>query len=320
MPIIATVAKTVINASRDGGNPIQPVTGRTVIKAEWARIGPRGLTGDTGPTGPTGPTGATGATGATGPTGPAGPTGASGTADATAYANVAAFPGGADDGAFAYAEDTDELYVRRNGAWKKVLTEVSTLAQSQVTGLTTDLAAKASTVSINRPLAWSGGYIGPLHRDVTTVTVGNGVLYLVPVYIPSSVTLDRLSIEVVTTPGGAGSVVRLGIYNHNSATNLPSSLLVDAGTVDTTTTGTKEATISQTLSAGTYWFCAVAQGSASPNPTLRVFVPISSNSIMGAGAVGCRYRTGVTGALPDPVGSLLAADAANPVRVSGRVA
>jgi hypothetical protein len=252
--------------------------------------------------------------------GTTGPQGASGTADATAYANLAAFPGTAADGAFAYAEDTDELYVRRDGAWKKVLTEVSTLAQSQVTNLTTDLAAKAAIIGVERPLPWSGGYIGPLHRDVTTVAVGNGVLYLVPVYLPYSVTLDRLSIEVVTTPGGTGSVVRLGIYNHNATTHLPDTLLVDAGTVDTTTTGTKEATISQTLAAGTYWLAAVAQGSPSPNPTLRVFVGISFMSIMGAAAVACRYRTGITGALPNPVGSLIAADAANGVRISGRVA
>jgi hypothetical protein len=51
--------------------------------------------------------------------------------------------------------------------------------------------------------------------------------------------------------------VRLGIYNASSSTDLPSTVLLDAGTISATATNTNyEITISQTLSAGIYWLAA----------------------------------------------------------------
>lgn len=178
MSITAVFDTAAVSASFDGA-PTNAAFPRTEVSASFAQ-------GATGPIGPQGPPG---------PAGSQGPTGPSGTADATAYANVAAFPGDAADGALGYAEDTDTLYVRRDGAWKIVLLETAlssstpqptgtagaagsgtsaskddhvhalsahasthgsagsdpiTIAQSQVTGLTSDLAGKFDT-----PGAWT---------------------------------------------------------------------------------------------------------------------------------------------------------------------
>lgn len=83
--------------------------------------GPQGVQGDPGPTGPTGATGATGATGPQGPTGPTGPTGV-----------VAA------TSPITYNSGTQTVAINQS---------LITVAQSQVTNLTTDLSAKAPLAS-----------------------------------------------------------------------------------------------------------------------------------------------------------------------------
>lgn len=172
------------------------------------------------------------------------------------------------------------------------------------------------------PFNWTGVYaVGPLHRDCGTAVVGNGVQYFIPIRITHAVTVDRLGVEVVTTPGGTGSVVRLGIYRHDTATDLPKDLLVDAGTVDTTSTGMKAATVSQLLTPGTWWFSCAGQGSPTPGPTLRVATPIGCSSDAGlAQPTNCRYAVGQTGVFANPAPTILAPDTSSGVRILGRVA
>ena len=88
-------------------------------------------------------------------------------------------------------------------------------------------------------------------------------------FIPMrSCTLDRIGVYV-TSPGAAGSVIRLGIRAWDTATALPGALILDAGTVAATTTGAKEATISQAVTAGTpYVLIAVGQGAPATEPSM----------------------------------------------------
>jgi hypothetical protein len=72
-------------------------------------------------------------------------------------------------------------------------------------------------------------------------------LYLTPLMVPAAVTVDRIGVQV--TAAAATTNVRLGIYGDFSAAG-SAALLLDAGTVDSSTTGGKELTISQALSAG----------------------------------------------------------------------
>ena len=52
--------------------------------------------------------------------GPAGADGPAGAAASVAYANLAAFPGSPAEGAIAYAQDTNALYVYNGTAWKRI--------------------------------------------------------------------------------------------------------------------------------------------------------------------------------------------------------
>ena len=70
-------------------------------------------------------------------------------------------------------------------------------------------------------------------------------------------TLDRLGIRIEGAPV-VGGKARIGIYTSTSSTNLyPNSLVVDSGEVDVSAIGVKTVVISQSLSAGLYWFVYV---------------------------------------------------------------
>lgn len=64
----------------------------------------------------------------------------------------------------------------------------------------------------------------------------------------------------MSSAGPANSGCRLGIYESAYGGVSWGDLVLDAGVVDTTTTGLKEITISQALSPGLYWLAMAAQG------------------------------------------------------------
>jgi len=95
----------------------------------------------------------------------------------------------------------------------------------------------------------------------------------------------------VATLGGAGSVVRMGIYALDR-TNLfkPTSLLIDAGTVAATTTGVKSITFAPiTIAVGTLWIGLAIQWEGTVPPALAL---LPGN---GAGTGGYPPLFGVTG-------------------------
>jgi hypothetical protein len=127
------------------------------------------------------------------------------------------------------------------------------------------------------------------------------------VYLPfimtETKTFDRIAIATGTSYVGTGSV-RLGIYNNDSTTGKPSTVLLDAGTVATTAASTVyQITISQSLTAGTYWLAFNMQtAAATPNyigSSLTASSPI--NYIIGttgspAGSAGVWLEASITGA------------------------
>jgi hypothetical protein len=99
----------------------------------------------------------------------------------------------------------------------------------------------------------------------------------------------------------ASSTIRLGIYGDSNGS--PGSLLVEAGAIDSSTTGFKELTISQTLAPGRYWIAAVAQGGT---PTVDIITGMSPYVGKPSGASGhttAYHITGVSGALPASFGT-----------------
>ena len=120
--------------------------------------------------------------------------------------------------------------------------------------------------------------------------------------IPTTITVDRIAVNIQGA-GSAGAVVRLGIYESNNG--VPGALVLDAGTVDTTSTGTKTITISQTLAAGYYYLAAVGQVegctiSGNAYSASQQIVPINGTFHVGQALVSYE-KSGVTGALPDPL-------------------
>lgn len=120
----------------------------------------------------------------------------------------------------------------------------------------------------------------------------------VPKAISEAITISELGIYVETL--GATSVVRLGIWNGNGS-GLPSTLVLDAGTVSAASTGLKKITgLSQALAAAVYWFsltvqvatCAIG-GRAEPSPGCG---STSDNDMRGL--AGSLYQDSVSGALP----------------------
>lgn len=150
------------------------------------------------------------------------------------------------------------------------------------------------------PHMGSGRYWGtPNANALASFAFSTGELYFTPLWVPVAMTVDRISINVQS--GIASGTVRLGIYSSN-ANGVPASLLLDAGTVATTSSGVKEATISQALTPGIYWLAAVSQTAGA---TLYYF-PTANNTVMypfsttnGAFDHRVAYKqSSVTGALP----------------------
>ena len=106
-------------------------------------------------------------------------------------------------------------------------------------------------------------YSGPSTGLINTAATGGfGIsstnTVAIPFYVPATTTFDRMSVHVTGAVGA--STIQLGIYNN--ANGIPTTRVLDAGTVSGASTGIKEATISQSLAPGWYWL-ALRASSAS---------------------------------------------------------
>ncbi len=150
------------------------------------------------------------------------------------------------------------------------------------------------------------------------------ILYLWPIYLSEATPVDRACLEVTATGTG---FIRHGIYANDPATGGPlvTGPIADFGTVDPTSTGVKESTLSGVvLPAGWHWYGIVWQTTSTTAPTIRVvntpsgFGPldIGSSSALMSGSRMCYSFSGVTGAL----GALgaLTAQQLGPARVAYR--
>ncbi len=151
----------------------------------------------------------------------------------------------------------------------------------------------------------------------TTASLADGVACAHPFWVGQPTSFDKIGVEVTTAV--AASAVRLGIYADNGRGN-PGARIVDAGTVDSSTTGAKELTIAVTLQPGLYWLVSVAQGGA---PTLRALngtlYPVGAGSLAtatGSGGIFTGLITAagsVPGALPSAYPAISNYQAFSPV-------
>lgn len=184
-------------------------------------------------------------------------------------------------------------------------------AISVTTGFAASTVAAGDDARIvSLPLYVSAQYTANTSTATTTTALVTNRLYYLPFVITTSTTFDRIAIEHLGAVGGAASVVRLGIYS--STSGLPSTQLLNAGTVDLTTAiALKAITINQTITPGLYYLAAVAQ-ITSGLPTFRtaaptIVTPDSSNVTAGvkfeaaAGALPATATPGVANTTTVPV-------------------
>lgn len=160
---------------------------------------------------------------------------------------------------------------------------------------TTLNAAAAAGISTTKFSATR--YIVPMTTNAATTadTLTQDLLCAIPFPLHSSGTVTRIGTNIQAT--GSGSL-RLGIYN--SSGGQPGTLVLDAGTVSTGTTGDKEITISQALTAGPYFFAFLG---SSTTGSVRCYSATSVVNVFGTDTSTTHgswmWRSSVTyGALP----------------------
>lgn len=133
-------------------------------------------------------------------------------------------------------------------------------------------------------------------------TITHQLLYFMPFFVETTTTFDRIGIQSGLSAGTG--TVRLGIYNDSGA-GVPSTVLLDAGTVSATSPAgtTFTITISQTLNPGFYWLAFCQQGTSPGTPSytgssstnLNLLMPSSTTA--SDGVVPAAYtNSGITGA------------------------
>lgn len=152
----------------------------------------------------------------------------------------------------------------------------------------------------------SGNYSHGLFASAaaSTLSLTLNSLRARPFWVPVRRAFDRIGINVTTAASaGSGGVLRMGIYN--SAPGAPGSLLLDAGTAGSESTGAKEITIAQTLGPGVYWLAVVAQVATCSVTSFAAATATpwgSGDTAPPSSFSNCGYSQSlVSGALPDPM-------------------
>lgn len=143
-------------------------------------------------------------------------------------------------------------------------------------------------------------------------TLADGTCFALPIVISADCTVAQIGCGWHST-GSAGALARLGIYL-DDGTFYPGSLLVDAGTMATTSSNLGNITISQALKKRTvYWAVMAYQGApasvanikastSSSGPYLNGQLPfegeITSQDTIHNCTIGWFYAPGITGAFP----------------------
>ena len=106
-----------------------------------------------------------------------------------------------------------------------------------------------------------------ISADAGGQTVASLAVIYNPVVVTNAITITSLSVQC-DGAGAAGSQARLSIYNADSSW-VPTTLVLDAGTVSLTSTGTKTiSSLSTSLPAGSYYFRIQGDSTVGTRPTL----------------------------------------------------
>lgn len=179
----------------------------------------------------------------------------------------------------------------------------------------------ALRTGVVQPRFIAGHYYGPPGtRSTFASTISRE--YAMPLWVPSSVTFDRIGVTT-TAAGGTGAVCRLGLRS-DSGSGTPGALILDAGTVAVEDIADHEITINQAVTGPLVWLCAAPQVGTAATYRAAAAQPsgvVGDTTIAAAGAANvpaCYYAISVTGALGP--GFAVSASGALPPRVYVRAA
>jgi len=192
-------------------------------------------------------------------------------------------------------------------SWQDAPSTSTPLSAAALVDLESRLGAytdQTSTASIR----WTTGrWVTPMGGALSTVGVTEGTAVAAPIFVPYGKPIDAMACEVVTTAGSAGSVLRLGIATDNGS-GLPGTVVVDAGTVDSTTISIKTATLGSSYTPtnpGWHWLILVCQGGATTKPVTRALAGSHNLGVSASAASGntafaamITNETTISGALP----------------------
>ena len=318
------MSETVVTVTTNGETITVADTATETISVA-GNSGPQGETGPQGDPGPQGTQGIQGVKGDTGDTGPAADTSAllvkannlsDLTSASTARTNLGLGTAAvADTGTGAsnviLGNDARLTDTRTPSAHKTSHqsggSDELTLAQSQVTSLTTDLAARAQTMSV--PVgAYSNAHCYPQY-NVTEAIESDGRFDIWPYHFAHAMTIDSLSIRV-TTAASAG-VWRLAFVLLDGSYGQPYTRLADLGTIDPTgSTGNRTITgLSVAIPKGWVGFGIVPQSSSSGGR----YAAAAPSSGINAGSTFTPWNCGwqqqsISGAIPSTLSSMTALD------------
>ncbi len=133
-----------------------------------------------------------------------------------------------------------------------------------------------SSVAEGRPATGTVNYSLPGAGFTGASTEANvaNTLYYMPIMTRTTITLDRIAIQVSSSSVTTGSTARLGIYEATINWQ-PDALIVDAGTVAIDSTGIKALTIAETLVAGRYLLVYIADQSDVVYREMQAIAPFS---------------------------------------------
>jgi hypothetical protein len=198
------------------------------------------------------------------------------------------------------ATDTPTIVRSQEGSSARTVVVGDQFAASITNKTLSDIEALVPTVG-------TGLWYSPLGALAPTLVMVENKLYAIPIEFPSAVTITKIGVEI-TVVGAASSVIRLGIYS--DVAGIPTSLLVDAGTINGTvlfsTTPGQVTGLSTVCGPGRVWLAAVSQAQASTQPTVKAIgmgLVLVAKSIQpgGAGQTNTGYvenGTTTSGALP----------------------
>ena len=122
------------------------------------------------------------------------------------------------------------------------------------------VSSSGTSGAVQRPLK-VGSYYSSGNPGMTSGTSARnaGDLLAVPFYSDTAMPIDRIGLRVTTLQ--ALGVIRIGAHAMMTS-GLPGALLFTAGTVDASTTGDKQITVTQTLPAGWCFLTALFEGAS----------------------------------------------------------